>query len=64
MRHSVGLWYISDNFHRNFVFDSLIVVGSKFPNSWYSASDRQFIGATVITCIITLIALLLFFAAT
>jgi hypothetical protein len=43
---------------------SLVVVASMLPNRWYSASDRQFIGATVITCIITLIALLLFFAAT
>jgi argininosuccinate lyase len=42
---------------------SLIVFASMLPNSWYAASDRQFIWATVITCVLTLIALLLFFAA-
>jgi len=43
---------------------SVIILASMLPNSWYPASDRQFIWATVITCVLTLIALLLFFAAT
>ncbi len=52
MRHSVGLCYDQDKV-------SLNLLASMLPNSWYAASDRQLIWATVITCI----ALLLLFAA-
>ncbi len=42
---------------------SLIVGASMLPSSWYAANDRKFIGATVITCAVMLLALVLLFAA-
>lgn len=40
---------------------SLVVVASMLPNRFYEANDRQFMWATIVTCVIMLIALVLVF---
>ncbi|MEA5478302.1 hypothetical protein VB774_11805 [Pseudanabaena galeata UHCC 0370] len=44
------------------VLIGLMVLASSLPNKFYGASDRKFIIITIITCIISVIGLAVFFS--